>query len=83
MTQKSDADLVALTREGDKAAFGYLIERHQTGLKLSLLEEIRVEHLKDDVFYAVVKLNSGGTVKEVDARPSDAINLALRTGCPI
>lgn len=47
------------------------------------LEEVRVEALKEDTFYAVAKLRSGDTVQEVDARPSDAIALALRTGSPV
>lgn len=47
------------------------------------LEEVRVEALKDETFYGIAKLKRGETVQEVDARPSDAINLALRVGCPI
>lgn len=47
------------------------------------LEEVRVEELKDDTYYAVAKLRSGDTVREVDARPSDAFALAVLTGCPI
>ena len=47
------------------------------------LEEVRVETLKEITFYAVVKLRSGDTTREVDARPSDAIALALRMNSPI
>jgi bifunctional DNase/RNase len=47
------------------------------------LDEVRVEALKEDTFYAVAKLRGGGRVEEVDARPSDAIALALHTGSPI
>jgi RNA polymerase sigma factor (sigma-70 family) len=47
------------------------------------LEEVRVEAIKESTFYAVAKLRSGSTVHEVDARPSDAIALAVRSGCPI
>jgi len=47
------------------------------------VEEVRVEALKEDTFYAVVKLHSGSQVWEVDARPSDAIALAVHTGAPI
>jgi len=47
------------------------------------VEEVRVEALKEDTFYAVVKLHSGDRVREIDARPSDAIALALRLGSPI
>ncbi|MCP4535824.1 MAG: sigma-70 family RNA polymerase sigma factor [Chloroflexi bacterium] len=47
------------------------------------LEEVRVEALQENTFYAIAKLCSGDTVQEVDARPSDAIALALHTGSPI
>ncbi len=47
------------------------------------VEEVRVEALKEDTFYAIVKLHCGDRVREIDARPSDAIALALRLGSPI
>lgn len=40
------------------------------------LEEVRIEALKDDVFYAVIKVRNGESVQEMDARPSDALALA-------
>ncbi len=42
-----------------------------------------MEALRDDVFYTVAKVRNGDAVWEVDARPSNAIALALRTGSPI
>ncbi len=39
--------------------------------------------LKESTFYAIVKIRRGKTVSEVDARPSDALALAIRTGSPI
>ncbi len=44
------------------------------------LEEVRIEALKDDVFYAVMKVRNGEVVQEIDARPSDALALATYTG---
>jgi RNA polymerase sigma factor (sigma-70 family) len=44
------------------------------------VSEVRVSRLAEDVFYAVVVLADGS---EVDARPSDAITLALVAGAPI
>ncbi len=44
------------------------------------LEEVRIESLKDDVFYAVIKVRNGEIVQEMDARPSDALALAAHTG---
>lgn len=47
------------------------------------VEEVRVEVLKDMVFYGTVKVRIGKKIKEVDARPSDVLALAVRTGSPI
>ena len=47
------------------------------------VEEVRIEMLKETTFYAIVKIRRGKTVSEVDARPSDALALAVRTGSPI
>ena len=47
------------------------------------LEEVRIETLKDEIFYATAKIRSGDTVNEIDARPSDAIALAVLTGSPV
>lgn len=47
------------------------------------LEAVQIESLKEDTFYAVALVRAGETVREVDARPSDAIALALQTGASI
>jgi bifunctional DNase/RNase len=47
------------------------------------VQEIRVEELKDNTFYAVIKAQNGDTVQELDARPSDAIALALHMEAPV
>jgi bifunctional DNase/RNase len=44
------------------------------------LREVRVVRLADAIFYAQAVLEDGASV---DARPSDAINLALVTGAPV
>ena len=44
------------------------------------LREVRITRVTDGVFYAQAEL-SNGTV--VDARPSDALNLAAITGAPV
>ncbi len=45
--------------------------------------KIVVTDLKDNTFYALIFLDSGGKTIAVDSRPSDAIALALRTDSPI
>ena len=47
------------------------------------VEKIVVSDLKDNTFYAMIHLCVGGEVVAVDARPSDAIALALRVRAPI
>lgn len=48
-----------------------------------VLERVVIHSLQDNTFYAVLTLRQGETKKEIDARPSDAIALALRTRSPI
>jgi len=47
------------------------------------LEAVRVARLHETTFYAISQFRNGDLVKELDARPSDAIGLALHTGSPI
>ena len=42
-----------------------------------------VDSLRENTFYASVYLLTGGEERRLDARPSDAIALALRAGAPI
>lgn len=47
------------------------------------LERVLVTELKDNTFYAVLRLMAGGQEIDIDSRPSDAIALAVRTEAPI
>jgi len=47
------------------------------------LEKIVINELRDDTFFAVLWLRQDGELVTMDARPSDAIALALRADCPI
>jgi uncharacterized protein len=47
------------------------------------LDRVVINDLKDDTFHAVLRLRQNGEPISVDARPSDAIALALRADCPI
>ena len=47
------------------------------------INHILVSELKDNTFYAVISLMSGGDTLKIDSRPSDAIALALRVKAPI
>lgn len=45
--------------------------------------KIVVTDLKDNTYFAQIHLRVDGTDRQIDARPSDAIALALRTEAPI
>jgi uncharacterized protein len=47
------------------------------------LQEVQVSALRDETFFATVKIEVNGKVQETDARPSDAIALALTMGSPL
>jgi hypothetical protein len=47
------------------------------------IERVVVTKLRDNIFYAVLTLRIDGQPKEVDARPSDAVTLALYARAPI
>ena len=51
-------------------------------LKASV-QKVVVSDLKDNTFYALIYLAMNGDTLAIDARPSDAIALALRTRAPI
>jgi bifunctional DNase/RNase len=47
------------------------------------LSRVIIADLRDSTFYAYLELNRGGEVLFLDARPSDALALSLRTKSPI
>ncbi len=44
------------------------------------MQKVVVTELKNDTFYAVIWMEQDGEVVSLDARPSDALALALRSG---
>jgi bifunctional DNase/RNase len=47
------------------------------------VEKVVVCDLRENTFYALIYLTTNGEVTAIDARPSDAIALALRSRAPI
>ncbi len=47
------------------------------------VEKIAITDLRDGTYFAVITLTSGSKRLEIDARPSDALALAVRTESPI
>jgi len=47
------------------------------------VEKVTVSSLHGDIYYATLRVNGGGRVREIDARPSDALILAQMVHAPI
>lgn len=47
------------------------------------IQKIVITELRGSTYYANMYIQKEGKIIEVDARPSDCIALAVRTGCPI
>lgn len=45
--------------------------------------QVEVVSLKDETYYGNIAININGTMHNIDARPSDAMNLAIRLNVPI
>ncbi|HEV8636820.1 MAG TPA: bifunctional nuclease domain-containing protein [Chloroflexota bacterium] len=83
--QRPDADnlvvhlgAIATPRPGPSDFAASLLRAARTRVR-----EVVIERLVDDIFYAAVALDGPGGPARIDARPSDAINLAIRIGAPI
>ena len=53
------------------------------GMANVAIERVVISALHDNIFYAVLTLRINGQPQAVDARPSDAITLALYAGAPV
>ena len=47
------------------------------------VDHVRIASLRENVWYSVIDVHAGARSVKVDARPSDAVNLAVRVGAPI
>ncbi|MDQ2835107.1 MAG: bifunctional nuclease family protein [Acidobacteriota bacterium] len=59
-----------------------LLQNMARGLNAEV-RKVVVSELREDTFYAVIWMDHAGETVTIDARPSDAIALALRWDCPI
>ena len=63
-------------------------QTHDLVLKLleelgGTVESVEVNDLREDTFYANIRVRRGDQVIDLDSRPSDAIAIAVRAGVPI
>jgi bifunctional DNase/RNase len=80
-----EAQAIALEIEGIKPPRPLthdLLKQLTDNLGASVIEVI-VDELRENTFYAKVILEASGLIQEIDARPSDAIALAVRAESPI
>lgn len=49
----------------------------------SVVEEVSISDLRDEIYYARAVLRVGSRRRTIDMRPSDALNVAVRTHCPV
>lgn len=47
------------------------------------VKKITITELKDNTYFSLISLQVKGRVEEIDARPSDALAIAVRSGAPI
>jgi bifunctional DNase/RNase len=59
-----------------------LLQNMARGLNAEV-RKVVISELREDTFYAVIWMDHAGETVAMDARPSDAIALALRWDCPI
>jgi RNA polymerase sigma factor (sigma-70 family) len=80
-----EADMISLQLAGGTAPRPMTYELTARLLEAlhATIERVAVSRLHEDVFYATLWVRTGDAVQEVDARPSDAFNLALRVNAPI
>lgn len=80
-----EAVAMAFSLEGEQTVrpWTYSLTQGLLSAAGGAVREARIERLSDRTFYATVVVDAGGAQHEIDARPSDAINLALVAGAPI
>ncbi len=80
-----EGEAIALTLEGVQMPrpLAYALTVNLLQAVGGRVREVCIERVSDEVFYASVVVEGTEGTATVDARPSDALNLALLTGSPI
>ncbi|HEY3050243.1 MAG TPA: bifunctional nuclease domain-containing protein [Gaiellaceae bacterium] len=80
-----EGDALALELGGEARPRPMTVDLMATLLEAAgaTVERVEVNSLRESTFYATIVLGTAGGTQEVDARPSDALNLAVRVGAPI
>jgi bifunctional DNase/RNase len=80
-----EAEAIAMELQGvtPTRPLPYDIMQTMLGELNASVDQVVIADLSDQVFYARIMLAANGNTIEIDARPSDAIALAVRTGSRI
>ena len=81
----AEAQAISIAREAvptDRPLTHELMARVLDAYSLEI-EEVTIDKLEDGIFYAGLHVTDGITRKRIDARPTDALVLALRAQAPI
>lgn len=80
-----EAHAVALQLENSGAArpMTHDLLKHVIEALNGTVTEVHITDVRDGTFYAVIYVATNGDLVAVDARPSDALALALRTRAPV
>jgi bifunctional DNase/RNase len=96
--KKIDSDEILPIAIGDNEGISILRELHKTPIPRPMtyellnkiieelggkIEKITIDKIQNGVFYANIHIKQGNRRLKIDARPSDAINIAIRKGVKI
>ena len=81
----SEAQAIAIEIEKMKASRPLTHDLFKTTLETFSLQvnEVIIYNMVEGVFFAKLLCEGGEKVEEIDCRPSDAVALAYRFGCPV
>jgi RNA polymerase sigma factor (sigma-70 family) len=80
---EGDAIAISLVQAEAPRPLTFAFAARLLGAAGGQVQQVRINRLADETFYAEVVLDSTMGTRSIDARPSDAIALALVTGAPI
>lgn len=80
-----EATAIATELEGIKMArpMTHDLLRNLLGELGGTVERVEITELRDNTYFAAIRIRIAGGERCIDSRPSDAISLALRAKCPI
>ena len=81
----AEGDMLALRLAGERTPRPFTSDLMAQLVRVvgARVDRVVVSELREDTFYATIAIGVDGRIEELDARPSDALNLAVRAGAPV